>query len=142
MKSQTFSLPNIFYAVTLICFSFLLTSSSCSKSDDVPANNIINTDYTGNWKVNMFFDDTDETFKFNGYTFIFANAGVVTAGNGTNNVTGTWSLTGNQLVLNFGTTTDFEELNDDWLIVEKTATTIKLKDDNPARNERLEFIKL
>ncbi len=67
---------------------------------------------------------------------------MVTASNGTNNVTGTWSLVSSKLILNFGTITDFEDLNDDWLIVEKTGTAIKVKDDNPARNEKLEFIKL
>ena len=37
-------------------------------------------------------------------------------------------------IISFGTTPVFEDLNDDWLIVEKNSTSIKLKDDNPDRN--------
>ncbi len=142
MKNQSLSLPKIFYAVALICLSVITQSSSCSRNDDIPANTISNADYSGSWKLTMYFDDTDETYKFNGYTFLFTAGGVLTASNGSNTVSGTWSLASSKLIINFGVVPDFEDLNDDWLIVEKTATTIKLKDDNPARNEKLEFIKL
>ena len=36
-------------------------------------------------------------------------------------------------IISFGTTPVFDDLNDDWLIVEKTNTSIKLKEDNPAQ---------
>ena len=45
-------------------------------------------------------------------------------------------------IISFGTTPVFEDLNDDWLIVEKNSTSIKLKDDNPAQDDKLEFTKL
>ena len=36
-------------------------------------------------------------------------------------------------IISFGTTPVFDDLNDDWLIVEKPNTSIKLKEDNPAQ---------
>jgi len=33
------------------------------------------------------------------------------------------------------------ELNDDWLITEKTLTVIKLKDDNPGQDDQLHLTK-
>ena len=121
----------------LIITSTLLIS--CSKDDD---NNPTNTPPAGNWAISMYFDTGDETSNFTGYTFSFAANGVVTATNGTNTVTGTWSQTGTKFIVSFGATPVFDDLNDDWLIVEKTSTSIKLKEDNPAQDDRLEFTRL
>jgi len=74
--------------------------------------------------------------------FIFNSNGTVAATNGSINANGTWSQASSKFNIDFGVTPVFSDLNDDWLIVEKTATSIKLKDDNPARNEKLEFVKL
>jgi hypothetical protein len=123
-----------------ICFLSViaLTFASCSK-DDNPTNI---TPVEGNWRISYFFDSGDETGNFSGYNFQFNSSGVVTASNGANTVNGTWSQTSTKLIINFGTTPVFDDLNDDWLIEEKTSTSIKLKEDNPTQDDRLQFTKI
>lgn len=116
------------------------TFQSCSKDDATPSQTATSTE--GNWRVSLYFDNSDETYKFTGYTFTFNSNGTIAATNGSNTVTGTWSQVSSKFNIDFGVTPVFSDQNDDWLIVEKTTTSIKLKDDNPARNEKLEFVKL
>lgn len=139
MKKITTTLPKIFYLLALFIAAQLLQSSSCSKSDD---QSVIAGDYSGSWKISLYFDNTDETAHFAGYTFTFNNGGQLIATNGSNTATGTWSTSSSKLIINFGTTPNFSDLNDDWLIEVKTSTSINLKDDNPAQNDKLQFTKL
>ncbi|MEO7263351.1 MAG: hypothetical protein ABIW38_00495 [Ferruginibacter sp.] len=139
MKKINFSLPRFFYLFAIVIASHVLQSSSCSKNED---QSVLTGDYSGGWRVSMYFDNSDETYKFTGYTFTFNNAGQLTATNGSNTVTGTWSTGSSKLNINFGTTPVFTKLNDDWQIEEKTASSIKLKDDNPSRMDKLQFTKL
>tara|TARA_R110000850_G_scaffold150497_1_gene273115 strand:- start:12715 stop:14220 length:1506 start_codon:yes stop_codon:yes gene_type:complete len=85
----------------------------------------------GVWYVNYFFDDEDETFLFNGYQFSFNADQTALADNGSNQVNGTWELTTSStldFVLFFGTNSPFDELDDDWDIIEVTPEIIRLKD--------------
>lgn len=135
----------LYYALTLVVVFNTLQSSSCSKNDDIiaaPQTTTSTTSVEGNWRINLYFDNSDETYKFSGYHFVFSSNGQVTADNGSNTVTGSWSQGSNKFNISFGTTPVFSDLNDNWLIEEKTATGIKLKDDNPARLEKLQFVKL
>lgn len=84
----------------------------------------------GTWYVNYFFDDQDETFLFNGYQFSFQSDQTALADNGTNQVNGTWSLTSSStpdLLLFFGANSPFDELDEDWEILETTPQIIRLK---------------
>lgn len=84
----------------------------------------------GTWYVNYFFDDQDETFLFNGYQFNFNADNTAQADNGNNQVNGTWSLSGSStpdLILFFGTISPFDELDEDWDILEATPQIIRLK---------------
>lgn len=84
----------------------------------------------GTWYVNYFFDDQDETFLFNGYQFNFNADNTALADNGTNQVNGTWNLSGSStpdLILFFGTNSPFDELDEDWDILEATPQIIRLK---------------
>jgi heat shock protein HslJ len=130
----------LFYILALVIAFCTLQSSSCSKHDSLPTTTQTNTE--GNWRLSLYFDNSDETYKFSGYTFSFNSNGQVAATNGTNTVTGTWSQTSNKFNIDFGSAAVFNDLNDDWLIETKTSTSIQLKDDNPARNEKLQFVKL
>jgi hypothetical protein len=128
-------------AFALILVAQTLIFSTCSKDDDTVI--APGGDVTGNWKVNFYWDNTkDETYKFSGYSFVFNSSGVISAINGGTTVNGTWSETGSKLIIDFGTHPVLSDMNDDWLKTEKTTGSIKLKDDNPARDERLEFVKL
>ena len=75
----------------------LNVASMCSSDDDsssLDPTPIINTATQGTWKVTSFVDSgNDETNHFTGYNFTFGAANVLTAANGTNTYTGTWSVT-------------------------------------------------
>ena len=130
---------NLFLALSLVTFFTTLQSSTCSKSDDV----VTNTTGTpaGTWRVSLYWDSKDETYKFTGYNFTFFTNGQVTATNGSNIVSGTWSETSSRLTLNFGTDPLFSKISDDYLKEEKTIGSIKLKDDNPLKDEKVQFVK-
>ncbi|MEO7444159.1 MAG: hypothetical protein ABIT96_03835 [Ferruginibacter sp.] len=133
-KILFFKLP---YLLGLLISIALFTFSSCSKSGDTnPASN----DLAGSWRVSLYFDNSDETSLFSNYVFSFNNNGQVTATNGSGTKTGTWSTTSTKFIIDFGVQVPFDKLNGNWLIEEKTSTSIKLKDDNPARTDKIQFI--
>ncbi len=132
----------------LLLFAFTLFSSTCSSDDDdgnsndnsAEINAIENSMESGNWSITYFYDtDSDETSDFTGYTFNFAANGVLTATNGTNTYTGSWSVTDDSssssssdndidFNISFVSPPDFEELSDDWDIISYSSTEIKLID--------------
>ena len=108
--------------------------TSCEKDDNPNSGstNITNIINQGNWRITLYNDSgTDELYHFTGYTFTFSN-GTITAVRNTTTVTGTYSTlfddSKNKLLLNFGSTVPFDELNDDWHIIEETSTKIRLQD--------------
>lgn len=130
---------NIFLALALVLFFTTLQSASCSKSDDVVTNSTGTP--AGTWRVSLYWDGKDETYKFTGYNFTFSPGGQVSATNGSSTVTGTWSESSSRLILNFGTDPLFSKISDDYLKEEKTNVSIKLKDDNPLKDEKVQFVK-
>ncbi len=113
----------------------LVLGTACSQNDDnspTPSSAINSTLPQGQWKITYFNDSgNDETAHFTGYSFQFNSNGTVTATKGSTIVNGTWS-DGNdnstpKLVLNFGTTVKFDELNEDWHITQQSSTMIKLE---------------
>ncbi|MEK7254707.1 MAG: hypothetical protein AAB316_08185 [Bacteroidota bacterium] len=126
----------------LLLSRLALAFAACQHSDDDQVSNPNTAIPTGSqWKVTYFFDkDEDETSDFSGYTFEFKSGGVFVAnvpGGGT--VEGTWQQTSSKLILVIPGTKPLEELNDDWLILEKNDDTIKLRDDNDEHLEELHF---
>jgi hypothetical protein len=88
---------------------------------------------TGVWYITYFFDDFDETSNYNGYEFTFATDNTAQATNGSNTVPGTWMFEGGStpdLTLFFGNTDPFDELDDDWEIIEATNDIIRLRDES------------
>lgn len=135
------TLKHLYISVTMAALSSLILIS-CSKKDDVVAVPQ-NTTTDGTWRVSVYFDNSrDETSKFSGYNFSFNSNGQISANNGINTITGTWMQSNNKFYIDFGTTAVFSDLNDNWFLEEKTTTSIKMKDDNPAKNEQLQFAKL
>lgn len=132
----------------VIAMIFVITAVlSCSNdNDDTPppssVNNpsdVINIVNKGTWRITYYYDtDHEETTEFNGYNFTFGAGNVLTASNGINNYSGTWSVTDSNsnddsisdldFNIAFGSPAQFVELTDDWEIIEKSATLIKLKD--------------
>lgn len=132
--------------------SFSLMSSMCSSDDDdgSPNNNsqqiaeIESTAESGTWRITNFNDSgQNETSDFNGYDFTFNSDGSLVATNGSNTLTGTWSVTDDSnssddsssdddidfnIFFPVSDDNDFEDLNDDWDVVTTTSTRIELID--------------
>jgi hypothetical protein len=132
---------NLLLALVMVVFFTTLQSSSCSKSDDLATINTNTTPIAGSWRVSLYWDKKDETNKLNGYSFSFNSGGQVTATKAGVVVNGTWSESSNKFTINFGADPVLSDINDDWQKIEKTATSIKLKDDNPLQDDQLTFIK-
>lgn len=102
---------------------------------------------SGKWSVSYFYDnDKDETSDYSGYAFEFRSDKTLTATRNSVTTSGSWNETTDdglpRLVIMLNTTDEkLTELNDDWVIESKTDKQLKLKDDNPDRNEQLHFSK-
>lgn len=117
---------------TIIIFS--VNFISCKKEDSlINGNSNVSTIVAqGNWRITLYNDSgTDELYHFSGYTFTFNN-GVVTATKLSTTINGTYSTgiddSKNKMYLDFGSTVPFDELNDDWHIIEESNTKISLQD--------------
>lgn len=126
-----------------IAVSFSLFSCTNSNDDNTPGGS---TDdilaQSENWKVSYYWDkDKDETSDFAGYTFSFKAGGVFQATGGGSTTTGSWQVdnSSNKLIITIAGTKPLDDLNDDWIILEQSNTSIKLKDDNDTHLEELHF---
>jgi len=139
------NLKKIKFSLVIAMLFILTTLSMCSSDDDNPnptVNNpadVINIVNNGTWRITYYYDtDHEETTNFNGYNFTFGASNALTTSNGTNNYSGTWSVTDSNINddsisdldfnIAFSSPAQFEELTDDWEIIEKSTTVIKLKD--------------
>lgn len=129
--------------LTFVLISLMLVA--CSSSDDSNSNSgnttqdVVNAAQSGNWIITYFFDtDSEETNNFTGYVFTFGSNGVLTATNGSTTVTGSWSVTDSNsnddspddlhFNISFSTPADFQDLTDDWEILNYTSSIIELRD--------------
>lgn len=86
----------------------------------------------GTWKVSLFMDEGhDETYEFNGYTFVFNVNGTTIATKNSINTNGTWEAyphDGNtKLEIEYqGGGGPLHYLGEDWIVVEYSSTIIKL----------------
>lgn len=118
--------------IACIIISFV----SCDKSDStssISTTAVTNTIASGTWRITYYWDtDHDETANYNGYAFTFANGNIVTATKAGSTITGSWTTglddSKTKLVLSFLTPASFVEISDDWHVIERTDTKIKLQD--------------
>ncbi len=130
-------------------FAVVLLVLSCDSNDD-PVNPAADANpaelqsmaQDGQWRITYYFDtDKEETDNYAGFVFTFAADGTVNATNGTSEVSGTWSVTDSDSLddspddssdvdfnLFFAAPPDFEELSDDWDVMEYTSGRIRLID--------------
>ncbi|GAA4900617.1 hypothetical protein GCM10023311_27820 [Flaviramulus aquimarinus] len=106
--------------------------SGCSTSA-VNDTLLVQTLTDGNWRVNYYFNDNDETLVFNDYTFRFFNNGQISITSSSDTNSGNWNTTtGNdfelELNLNFGYVYMLREITEDWDVVEITSNSISLRD--------------
>jgi hypothetical protein len=115
-------------------FLSLTIFSACNKNDNDPVSTteLSAVATSGTWRVTYFFEDNrDQTSVFTGYTFTFNGNNAVTAIKGSSSVVGSWATgtddSRSKLVLAFASPSVFEELNEDWLVIESTGTKIGLQ---------------
>lgn len=117
-----------------LAMSVTLVFSSCTNDDD--SSSTTNTGsivQSGTWRISLFSEDgVDETYYFTGYNFTFLSNGTATAVKGSTTVTGTWAAgtddSQQKLILFFGSSSPFDELDEDWRILQQTDTKIELQD--------------
>jgi hypothetical protein len=118
--------------------------------DDVGSGNptFIQVLTTGTWYVSYFEDDDDvETSDYLGFNFVFLGNGSIEVTKNSVTTTGSWStfVDGglNKIDLSF-LNTDLDELEDDWIILEHTASVIRLKNVSGGNGETdyLNFTKI
>src|SRR5688572_6691980 len=120
--------------LSLFAMVALIAALSISCNENNPTNDdTANTVKNGTWRITYFYDsDHEETSSFSGYNFTFGSNNIVTATNGTTTITGTWTTGSDdsqvKLILNFGSTVPFDELNDDWHVLELKDVKIRLDD--------------
>lgn len=128
----------------------LLLNSSCSKSGSSSlVNNVTPIVTKGTWQVFLFSEKgVNETTDFSGYSFTFQTDGKLMVQKGGATVKqGNWTEdnSSGKLIITLGvkdnTNKPLGQLTDDWFLTSKSDTKISLTDDNPARNEILEFTK-
>ena len=110
-----------------ILFSSLVIIS-CSKEN---ITNVASYVTKGTWRVTLYQENgISKLYYFSNYDFTFYNS-AVTATKNASTVTGTFSTkyidSKNKLVLNFGNTSPFNQLNDDWEILEESAIKIRMQ---------------
>lgn len=126
-----------FFSLALM-FTAFLGMTSCTKDSSTPNDT---TAPTGQWVVQFYWDQKDETADFSGYTFEFQSGGVLKATRSGASVNGTWSESSSDFTIDFGADPQLSKISDKWLKTEKSSTVIKLKDDNPAQDDQLHFAK-
>lgn len=137
----------------IIIFSLAIVSAfnSCKKDNlsNPDGINIEYSDVAGLWKVSQFVDSgNDETADFKSITVEFVNGGDFHI-----NENGSLSVTGNWLIVQDDGKTKLEiivpdltkpyaHFNNDWIVVQKSSTQLKLEDDNAGSGETFTLQKL
>lgn len=128
------------FVSTMALFT-LLGLVSCEKEDSSILTQIPEISAavsTGTWRITYYLDSgTDKTNLFSGYAFTFNSNGTLSALKAAETVTGTWSVSNSSdddspsdLDFNilFATPALFEDLSDDWDVMEAMTNKIKLID--------------
>lgn len=123
--------------ILFLTIAAMAAISSCTKDDNnsnnnITASNVSATVASGTWRVTYYWDtDHEETSNFSGYSFTFAGGNVLTAVSGGTTVTGTWQTgTDNstvKLIISFASPANFAEISEDWHVLERTDTKIRLQ---------------
>jgi hypothetical protein len=118
------------HVFVLLSFLFLI-SCQRNNSADLTQTQVTTTIQSGTWKVTLFNDNgIDETSNFNGFSFTFNANGTATATRNSIATDGSW-VSGTddsrvKLILDFGIISPLDELNEDWRVLERTDSKIRL----------------
>lgn len=123
------------FALATVFITLGLTS--CKKDEPststITTSNVTTTVSAGTWRVTYYWDtNRNETANFSGFNFTFGASNLVSAANGILNINGTWSIANDdskiKLILAFTTNANFIEISDDWHVIERADTKVRLQD--------------
>ncbi|HLA54892.1 MAG TPA: hypothetical protein VK623_02230 [Flavobacterium sp.] len=132
-------MKKVFYST--LAFAFVLTTTSCSNDDSGSSNTTVaevtTTITDGEWRITNFTEDGDShTSDFTDYVFTFEDNNVIIADNGTTEYFGNWLVAESSddnssndvdLDIGFNSPANFAELTEDWDVIERTSTKVRLK---------------
>lgn len=129
----------LLYLVFLVNVASMCSNDDDNSSSSVNQTTVVNTVSSGTWRITLYNDSgTIKTNQFTGYNFTFGPSNVLTATNGTQTYTGSWSVTDSNsnddsmddldFNIAFTAPANFLELTDDWDIQSRTDTKIELID--------------
>jgi len=110
--------------------------------DYCPENNIVTLDFVetitkGSWEIPYFFDDSEKTSSYSGYSFVFKSDQSVVATKGTVSETGEWESTiqngVRELKVSFNSSL-LSKLNNNWKLFEFNNSQIRLRDGSNSSN--------
>ncbi|MCF6307741.1 MAG: hypothetical protein L3J09_07280 [Flavobacteriaceae bacterium] len=117
--------------------------NSCVNNGNTDISELIEYLTTNSWYVAYFFDEGDDTSDYCEYEFTFNTNGTVIANNGTNTVNGNWAVQEDddhlEVDIDFGTNIPFDELNEDWDLLNATMNLIELFDESD-NNEPTDYL--
>ncbi len=128
---QLFFLATTLFATTLSFQACDDNSNDPKPSSSDPIANI----QQGTWRISLHSDDgTDKTSRFGNYSLTFSN-GTVTARKDASTITGTYRKgtddSKQKFYLEFNPSlSPWNELNEDWEILESTGNKLRLKDES------------
>jgi hypothetical protein len=110
--------------------------------DYCPENNIVSLDFTetitkGSWTIPYFFDDSEKTSSYSGYSFVFKSDESVVASKGAITETGQWESEIQNGVRKLKITFSSEllrKLNTNWELFEFNNSQIRLRDVSNSTN--------
>jgi hypothetical protein len=115
-------MKSVSIVVSFFLVAFMLTTSCQQNNQD---DNSQNTPASGTWKVSYFWDKSDETSNYTGYTFEFKSDGTLLAAKSGQNWSGNWSSgyddSKDKFLIQFNTSSipsALEELQEDWIIIQ------------------------
>jgi len=111
---------------------FHITSCKKDEASSVSEKQNIGQIENGSWKITLFNDSgKDQMYHFTDYSFSFSG-GVVTATGRNSSISGSYSIlegsSATKLIMSFGASKPFDNLNDDWRVLESIPDRIRLED--------------
>lgn len=114
------------------------TADDCDEDDDNDHNDddtddtgLVTVLTSGVWKITSFVNETDQTAAYKDLSFTFNPNQTAVSNDGTNIINGSWESYGDngllELYLNFGEQHPFDEISDEWQVVDYSNTSIELK---------------
>ena len=142
---KLYNMKKIFFSALIVSMIIFITACDHGANTTTTTSQVV---ASGSWKISLFTDSgNDETADFNGYNFVFNIDGTLSAIKNGITQAGSWIVneSSKKFNINLGpkdnSNQPLGELTDDWLILSRTNTEIRLTDNNPSRNEFLTFVK-